>query len=124
MGPMESNETPGSRGNTPEGRQARRTLATRCCAFSLETRSGRGRARPVVPGGPCVLASGDDRRQFTLYRSTGLMTLFALYGVGFAAMRTYHSPDEENVNVLWASPAPSMTTSRLAARTQEPLTWW
>ena len=36
----------------------------------------------------------------TLYRSIELMTLFALYGVGFAMDLTYHWPEVENLNVV------------------------
>ena len=58
----------------------------------------------------------------TLYRSTGVNTLLALYGVGFACERTYHWPDVVNLNVVRAKPAPSMKTSRLVTNCQAPET--
>jgi hypothetical protein len=63
------------------------------------------------------LSTSDQR---TLYRSTGLFTLFALYGVGFACARTYHGPDDVNWNVVRANPALSMTTLREVTNRQAP----
>jgi hypothetical protein len=57
----------------------------------------------------------------TLYRSIVLMTLFALYGVGFAMDLTYHCPLVENLNVVAARPSAAAVTVR-GSRTQvEPL---
>jgi len=65
-------------------------------------------------GTPRPFELGMDQR--TLYRSKGVMTLFALYVVGFACERTYHRPAVVNLNVVRASPAPSMKTSRLVTK--------
>ena len=55
-----------------------------------------------------------------MYSSVGELTLFALYVVGFACERTYHWPDDVNLNVVRASPALSMDTSLLDTNRQAP----
>jgi len=85
---------------------------------------------PLRPGRRANVGSPPDGRdptaaswyggQRTLYRSSGLFTLFALYGVGFACARTYHWPDDVNRNVVRASPALSMNTSRDVTNRQAP----
>ncbi len=89
----------------------------------LAPRHAKG-ARPDHSGGP---PSSLPRESFawpqrTLYRSggVGVNTLFALYVVGFACERTYHWPADVNLNVVRASPALSMKTSRFVTNRQAP----
>ena len=59
---------------------------------------------------------GDQRTRYF----SSVITLFALYGVGFDCERTYHRPDDVNLNVVDASPALLMTTSRLVTNRYAP----
>jgi hypothetical protein len=88
-----------------------------------------GRATGAIPRSLEVRRSEDvpdfvarrmKGRQRTLYRTFGVGTLFALYGVGFATERTYHRPGDVNLKVVRARPAASIRTSRLALSTYEP----
>jgi len=67
-----------------------------------------------------VAAGSSAGAQRTLYRSIGLQKLFALYGVGFALLRTYQLPALENLNGVLAFPAASINTSRVVTSVQAP----